>query len=173
MCNADFDEVRNLKINYFRHLDAKRWTELRGVFHNEAQFAGFPFDAGDADAFVDGVSRFLDGVDSAHQGFMPQIASMGDDSMRAVWSMHDYLVWPRDSREYRGAKVPGLYGIRGYGHYEEEYRRVEGRWRISIMRLVRTRIELLTGDSSPLHRQDYFLAADPGWMSCRRSDLGG
>ena len=25
------------------------------------------------------------------------------DAIRAVWSMHDYLVWPRDSRDYRGA----------------------------------------------------------------------
>lgn len=85
-------------------------------------FAGFPFATGDADAFVQGVASFLDGVDSIHQGFIPRMTSIDSDTIRGLWSMHDYLVWPRDSRDYRGAKVPGLYGIRGYGTYEEEYR---------------------------------------------------
>jgi hypothetical protein len=164
MTCADFDETGNLKIDYFRHLDAKRWTELRRLFHEDAQFAGFPFATGNADAFVEGVSTFLHGVHSVHQGFMPRMAWTGEDTIRAVWSMHDCLVWPRDSRDYRGAKVPGLYGIRGYGFYEEEYRRVDGRWRISTMRLVRTRIELLTGEVSPLHDEDYVVAADPEWI---------
>src|SRR6476620_7039260 len=87
-------------------------------------FAGFPFATGDADALVQGVASFLDGVDSIHQGFIPRMTSIDNDTIRGLWSMHDYLVWPRDSRDYRGAKVPGLYGVRGYGTYEEEYRRL-------------------------------------------------
>lgn len=77
--------------------------------------------------------------------------------------MHDYLTWPRNSRGYRGARVPGLYGIRGYERYEEEYRRADGQWRISIMRLVRTRIDLLTGEFAPVSDQE-FLTADPEWI---------
>ncbi|MFP3462811.1 nuclear transport factor 2 family protein [Arthrobacter globiformis] len=161
---ADFEDARNLKIDYFRHLDAKRWADLRRLFHDDAVFAGFPFVAEDADAFVQGVASFLHGVDSIHLGFMPRMTATAEDTIRAVWSMHDYLVWPRDTRDYRGGKVPGLYGIRGYGTYEEEYRRLSGRWRISVMRLVRTRIDLLTGESAPLQNQD-FLAADPLWLS--------
>ena len=163
MSCIDFEDARNLKIDYFRHLDAKRWADLRRLFHDNAMFAGFPFATGDADAFVQGVASFLDGVDSIHQGFIPRMTSIDNDTIRGLWSMHDYLVWPRDSRDYRGAKVPGLYGIRGYGTYEEEYRRLDGQWRISVMRLVRKRIDLLTDESPSLRDQD-FLAPDPEWI---------
>ncbi|MFJ4264405.1 nuclear transport factor 2 family protein [Paenarthrobacter nicotinovorans] len=164
MEDADFTEVRNLKIDYFRYLDAKRWADLRSLFQHDATFGGFPFNTGDADEFVQGVSAFLDGVDSVHQGFMPQFSRVSESIIRGRWSMHDYLVWPPDSRDYRGAKIPGLYGVRGYGHYEEEYRYADGRWHVAVMRLLRTRIELLTGGGVPLHRQDYFLTADPEWI---------
>lgn len=142
----DFEDIRKLKSDYFRYLDAKRWPSLRNLFHADAAFGGFPFESGNADDFIRGVSGFLHDVDSVHQGFMPRLAVTGNGTIRGVWSMHDYLTWPRGSRNYRGASVPRLYGIRGYGFYEEEYRHLNGRWRISAMRLVRTRIDLLAGE---------------------------
>ena len=157
------EDIRNLKADYFRHVDAKRWPNLRALFHADARFGGFPFAADDADGFVSGVSGFLQGVESVHQGFMPRLAVTGDGGIRGIWSMHDYLVWARDSRPYRGAKIPGLYGIRGYGLYEEEYRRLDGRWRIAAMRLVRTRIDLLVGERLQLPSQD-FGSPDPDWI---------
>ncbi|MDP9982351.1 hypothetical protein J2W14_001739 [Pseudarthrobacter oxydans] len=157
------EDIRNLKSDYFRHLDAKRWPELRALFAADATFGGFPFAADDADGFISGVSGFLAGVESVHQGFMPRLAVTGDGGIRGLWSMHDYLVWAPDSRPYRGAKIPGLYGIRGYGLYEEEYRRLEGGWRIAAMRLVRTRIDLLVGEPLQLPGQK-FGAPDPDWI---------
>lgn len=146
--SADFEDIRNLKADYFRYLDAKRWSDLRSLFLADAEFGGFLFSTESADDFVRSVSGFLHDVESVHQGFMPRLATTADGAIRGVWSMHDYLLWPRDSRNYRGAHVPGLYGIHGYGFYEEEYCRLNGRWRISTMRLVRTRIDLLTGDQA-------------------------
>lgn len=102
----DFEDIRNLKADYFLHVDAKRWSSLRALFHADARFVGFPFPAADADGFVRGVSGFLEGVESVHQGFMPRLAVTGDGGIRAIWSMHDYLVWVPDSRPYRGAKIP-------------------------------------------------------------------
>jgi hypothetical protein len=159
----DFEAVRNLKADYFRHLDAKRWSNLRHLFHVDATFGGFPFSTENADDFISGVSSFLDDVDSVHQGFMPRLAVAGEDCIRGIWTMHDYLIWPCDSRDYRGASIPGLYGIRGYGFYEEEYRLLNGRWRIATMRLVRTRIDLLVGE--PVHRpMDSLISPDPDWI---------
>ncbi|CAH0234883.1 hypothetical protein SRABI26_02745 [Arthrobacter sp. Bi26] len=158
-----FEDIRNLKSDYFRHVDAKRWSSLRALFHADARFRGFPFAADDADGFIGGVSGFLEGVESVHQGFMPRLAVTGDGGIRGIWSMHDYLVWARDSRPYRGASIPGLYGIRGYGLYEEEYRRLDGQWRIAAMRLVRTRVDLLVGEPLQLPGQE-FGAPDPDWM---------
>ncbi|MDR7085123.1 hypothetical protein J2X01_004443 [Arthrobacter ginsengisoli] len=160
----NFEHIRNLKSDYFRHLDAKRWSSLHALFTADATFGGFPFAADDADGFIAGVSGFLEGVESVHQGFMPRLAATGDGSIRGIWSMHDYLVWARDSRHYRGATIPGLYGIRGYGLYEEEYRRCDGHWRIAAMRLVRTRIDLLVGQPLQLAGQE-FGAPDPDWIN--------
>jgi hypothetical protein len=157
----DFEDIRNLKSDYFRHLDAKRWPSLRNLFHADAAFGGFPFETGNADGFIRGVSGFLHDVESVHQGFMPRLAVTRAGTIRGVWSMHDYLIWPRDSRDYRGVSVPGLYGIRGYGFYEEEYRHLNGRWRISAMRLVRTRIDLLTGDEA---RLSGLMEPTPDWI---------
>jgi hypothetical protein len=159
----DFEDIRNLKSDYFRHLDAKRWPSLRNLFHADAAFGGFPFETGNADDFIRGVSGFLRDVESVHQGFMPHLAVAGNGTIRGVWSMHDYLTWPRDSRDYRGASVPGLYGIRGYGFYEEEYRHVNGRWRISVMRLVRTRIDLLVGEQVQTHMLS-LVRPSPDWI---------
>lgn len=159
----DFEDIRNLKSDYFRHLDAKRWPSLRNLFHADAAFGGFPFETGNADEFIRGVSGFLHDVDSVHQGFMPRLAVTGNGTIRGVWSMYDYLIWPRDSRDYRGASVPGLYGIRGYGFYEDEYRHLNGRWRIAVMRLVRTRIDLLVGEQVKTPMPS-LVAPDPDWI---------
>jgi hypothetical protein len=159
----DFEDIRTLKADYFRHLDAKRWPSLRNLFHADATFGGFPFDTGGADEFISAVAGFLQDVESVHQGFMPRLAVTGNGVIRGIWSMQDYLTWPRDSRDYRGAKIPGLYGIRGYGLYEEEYRHLNGRWRIAALRLVRTRIDLLVGEPVQLPVQDLG-GPDPGWI---------
>jgi hypothetical protein len=94
---------------------------------------------------------------------MPRLAVTGNGTIRGVRSMHDYLTWPRGSRDYRGASVPGLYGIRGYGFYEEEYRHLNGRWRIAVMHLVRTRIDLLAGEQVQTPMPS-LVAPDPDWI---------
>ena len=161
--SEDFEAVRNLKADYFRHLDAKSWPKLRSLFSGNAAFGGFPFSTENTDDFISGVSGFMCDVDSIHQGFMPRLAAAGEGRIRGIWSMHDYLIWPCDSRDYRGTSIPGLYGIRGYGFYEEEYRLFEGRWHITTMRLVRTRNDLLVGD--PMQPAiNSLIAPDPDWI---------
>ena len=50
--------------------------------------------------------------------------------------MDDYVEWPVDDQGRRR-------GLKGYGHYEEEYLREDGEWRISRARLVRIRVDRL------------------------------
>ena len=66
-------------------------------------------------------------VVSVHHGHDPQITLTGPDSARGRWSMYDRL-------EY-GPEV-----MHGYGHYHEEYRLHDGRWRIASLRLTRLRV---------------------------------
>ena len=46
-----------------------------------------------------------------------------------------------DIIEYPGS--PEKTGFRGYGYYHEEYRKVDGTWRISSLLLTRHRMEEL------------------------------
>jgi hypothetical protein len=62
---------------------------------------------------------------------MPEIELLSATEARGVWSMFDYV-------EFRPSR-----GIRGYGHYHEEYRKERGAWHISRLKLTRLRVDTL------------------------------
>lgn len=137
--------LRSLKARYFRAIDTQDWGLLLTVFTDDASFDGFAFEAPGPQGFVAGVSAYLAGVQSVHHGFTPEYRLVSDGIARGIWVMEDYLFWPPDSRGYKGISIPGQWGIRGFGHYEEEYLRAPDGWRISFMRLSRVRVEPLVG----------------------------
>jgi hypothetical protein len=49
--------------------------------------------------------------------------------------MFDYVEWKQDD----GSRT----GLKGYGHYLEEYVREDGEWRIARIRLERLRVDPL------------------------------
>ncbi|MDC5696524.1 nuclear transport factor 2 family protein [Intrasporangium calvum] len=155
--------VSDLKARYFQYLDNKQWDRLRELYTPDATFEGYAFDdAASAEEFIGTVSAFLKDVRSQHQGFMPRFTSIGDH-VRGIWSMHDYLTWEPGSRIYKGIELPGMYGLRGYGYYEDEYAPTDEGWRICFSRLVRTRIDPLVG--VPPQAPNYqMLDPDPGWL---------
>ncbi|GAB2756378.1 nuclear transport factor 2 family protein [Sinomonas soli] len=144
----DYQLITRLKAAYFFSLDTKDWGRLRELFSDDAHFEGFPFASGGPDAFVDGVSAWLGRMRSVHHGMMPDLRRLDRDRARGRWTMADYLTWGDPGFVYKGFPIPGMYGIRGYGYYDEEYVRDpgDGRWRISFMRLTRLWIDPLRGD---------------------------
>ncbi|MEV7574415.1 nuclear transport factor 2 family protein [Pseudarthrobacter sp. NPDC089323] len=145
----DLEEIKALKSQYFYWLDMQQWTALRSLFTDNAEFEGFPFEMDGPDAWVHGVQRFFDGVVTQHRGAMPHFQEVTADRVKGRWSMTDYLTWQPGSRTYRGIAIPGMYGIHGYGYYEEEYVRTPSGWRIAFMRLTRVRIDPLAGSHVP------------------------
>ncbi|MDQ4490099.1 nuclear transport factor 2 family protein [Sinomonas sp. ASV486] len=144
---ADHQLISRLKADYFFAIDTKDWNRLRGLFADGARFEGFPFASGGPEAFVAGVSTWLARMRSVHHGMMPDLRAVGPDLVRGRWTMTDYLTWTDRDFDYKGFAVPGMYGIRGYGYYDEEYVRCQdARWRISFMRLTRLWIDPLRGD---------------------------
>lgn len=161
---ADALAVSHLKSLYFLYLDGRQWDRMIDLFTPDAVFEGYAFDAAGAEDFVATVSAFLSDVRSQHAGYMPRFSAIDDDHIRGVWMMHDYLTWKQDSRVYKGVEIEGMHGLRGWGYYEEEYRRTDAGWRISFSRLVRTRIDPLVG--TPLLEPDYdVLGPDFAWLS--------
>lgn len=161
---ADVLAIHDLKAQYFQHLDAKRWEPLRELFSEDAKFEGFAFDsAGGREAFVATLAEFLADVRSQHQGCMPRLRRTGTHTARGIWTMHDYLSWEPNSRNYKGLALPGVHGLRGYGFYEEEYVLTNNGWRISFSRLVRTRIDMLVGEPAVTPEFEV-LGPDPHWL---------
>jgi hypothetical protein len=147
----DIEDIKRLKSRYFRYLDAKDWNGFRGLFTDDATFDGVWDYPDGPDKFVDSAATGLATMTTVHYGFMPDIELTGPDTARGVWSLHDYLEWPEPIESYRGIAVPGMRAIRGYGYYEETYRRVgsQPRWAISSLRLVRLRVDPVVGPALP------------------------
>lgn len=140
----DIEEIKRLKARYFRTLDRKQWDGFAGVFARDAVMEvpeAAVVERG-RDAIVAAVSAALEGTQTVHHGHMPEIEVTGPDSARGTWAMADYVEWPRP-------EAGGRVGLQGYGHYEEEYVREDGEWRIRRLRLVRLRVDALPPDAGP------------------------
>jgi len=134
----DVEEIKRLKARYFRTLDRKDWEGFGDVFARDAvmEVPEVNLVRNGRAEIVEGVSGPLRGSRTVHHGHMPEIELTGPDTARGTWAMFDYVEWaPQES----GERV----GLHGYGHYEEEYVREDGAWRIARLRLVRLRIDPL------------------------------
>jgi uncharacterized protein (TIGR02246 family) len=133
---VDIESIKQLKARYFRTLDTKAWDDFRLVFMPDIviDVDGNHFEG--RDTFVEQLSGILTGVSTVHHGHMPEITITGADEATGIWAMMDYLTFPGGG--------PAR-GFRGYGHYHETYRRLDGEWRIARLRLDRLRIDPLPG----------------------------
>jgi SnoaL-like domain len=141
------EEIKQLKSRYFHGIDEKDWKMLRDtladdaildfsgevelhVGHHGVETAADPTDwilAGGGDG-TEKIAAIVGQIISVHQGHDPQITITGEHEARGVWSLYDCLDY--------GDEV-----FHGYGYYEETYRRDDGRWRISKLKLTRLRTE--------------------------------
>lgn len=137
----DLEAIRQLKARYFRGMDTKDWALFATVFAEDAAI-DVTEDAGDAgrvrgrEAIVASISGAVGEARTVHHGHMPEIRFTGPDEANGIWAMTDYV-------EFAAAGAPS--GLRGYGHYHERYRRVDGEWKIASMKLTRLRRDPLSG----------------------------
>jgi ketosteroid isomerase-like protein len=133
----DIEQIKQLKARYFRLVDTKQWDEWGKVFASDAVLEipeGDLVHRGRAE-IVANVSTVMEHLRTVHHGLMPEIEITGPDTARGVWAMSDYVEWPSED----GTRV----GLRGYGHYVEEYVREDGQWCIARSRLERLRVDPL------------------------------
>lgn len=161
-------KILEVKARYFRYLDTKQWDKLRTVFTDDATFDGFSSlwaDMNDPNTFINQAQQhFSSEVISVHHGHMAEISLVEPNTARGIWSMEDYVTWPADGRSYRGYTLSNQWGIKGYGHYEDEFKLVNNQWLISKLRLTRIRIDPLVG--TPQIQPKYeLLQASPDWLT--------
>lgn len=157
-------QIGQLKARYCRYIDTKQWALLAGVFADDCRFEGLGSAPPGADVatFVRGVSTRLGPTISVHHVHQPEIMLTSATTARGVWAMEDFVEW-QDGGAVKEA--PGSKGFRGYGYYEEEYRKVDGDWKICFLRLTRLRIDAVPADSPPPRMGA--CQASPGWLEGR------
>lgn len=135
--------IHALKARYFRLMDVKDWAGLEKVFTQDV-VTDFRESAGgfDETMLIHGAARYvsqlapiLEHVTTVHHGHMPEIVIETADTASGIWAMEDKL-WVQE-----GASLPFTW-MHGYGHYHERYRREEGEWKISEIRLSRLRVDV-------------------------------
>lgn len=140
-------EIQQVFSARLRVMDTKQWEQYP-TLHTEdvvsETWGGLPSDkqprTGEQpgrvvgrEALTRAISNFLDGpvsITSAHHGHCPKIVLESATSARGVWAMEDELWWDNDGVEE---------SLHGWGHYHEEYRKVDGVWLISYRKLTRLR----------------------------------
>jgi hypothetical protein len=141
------EDIKQLKSRYFAAVDGKDWAAITDIFTEDAavDFSGeckyhighhgVTADAiNEADWLVIGgaaTARVIAGavgqIIAVHQGHDPQIQVTSPDTAAGRWTLYDRLEYDHEV-------------MHGFGHYAEEYRRVDSQWRISALILTRIRV---------------------------------
>ena len=126
----DIEAIKALKAKYFRTVDSKDWDGLSSCFTHDlvADYGGWSgIRSKGRDNCIAQAKDVLKDAETIHHGHMPEIVLSGDGTATGIWSMEDIV------------KLPGLL-IHGWGHYHENYRKENGVWKISSIKLIRLRL---------------------------------
>jgi hypothetical protein len=132
----DLEAVKVVMARYFRFMDTKQWSDLRGTFTDDMTMHA-PDDVADAPVVEGGdrvarvIERVLGPAVSVHRGYMPEVEFEGPDAAHAIWAMQDVVEYP-DSPERN---------FSGSGHYHATYLRTSDGWKIRSLVLRRLRLD--------------------------------
>ncbi|WP_370330265.1 nuclear transport factor 2 family protein [Mycolicibacterium hippocampi] len=126
----EIESIKRLKARYCRYLDTKDWVAWRTLFtddfRSDTSGAGGKVIVG-ADPFVAFTRSSLGDRATVHQVHAPEIELTSATTAHAVWALEDVV-----------RLAPGV-NLRGYGHYDETYQKVDGQWLITGSTLTRLR----------------------------------
>jgi hypothetical protein len=136
---TEIDAIKQLKAGYFQNVDAKNWPALRALLHPlvtvDTTCSLGPVLVG-RDPFIAFLKVSLGLAETHHQGYDPQIKLTSPTTAEGVWTMEDVLIYA------------GTLGVHGYGHYQDRYEKVDGKWVVKYSKLTRTRIDLTEPDGT-------------------------
>lgn len=155
---ADVEAIKQLKARYFRYLDTKQWQRWRALFTDDCALPGGRY--ANVDDLVATIAAERETATTIHQGHTPEIVLTEPQSARGIWAMSDRVQFAEPARSGR---AEGYWGFVGAGHYEEEYRKDAGVWRISSMRLTRLWVEALVDPPAP-QISGYPESGDRAWL---------
>jgi hypothetical protein len=136
--SRSYRQIVALKAKYFRFVDTQQWEEIAKLFTEDARLF-FPenrIEPGDVATSIAFFRQVLEGAVSIHHGHMPEIEFQSMTEASGIWAMEDRIYWSEEA----AARI-NMATLHGFGHYHEEYRKVDGRWLIHRLKLTRLRSE--------------------------------
>jgi hypothetical protein len=119
----EIEAIKRLKYAYMRCLDQKRFDEIGDLFTDDATaaYSGGKYEYHGRDAIVGFLRRTMSAETflSSHRVHQPEIDLTGATTATGTWAMDDVVV-----------ETAWQITIRGAAFYEDEYEKVDGRWRI-------------------------------------------
>jgi hypothetical protein len=119
--------ITQLKHRYFRLLDHKEWDALRDCFTDdvETHYESGHYRFRGIEEAMRFLSESLEGLTAGgryalHLGHHPEIELLGENEARGRWTLHAPTV---DRGQGRVGRQDSF--------YEDDYRKVDGHWRIS------------------------------------------
>jgi hypothetical protein len=134
----DREAIKELKAKYWYYIERKLWNELPDLFTEDNIHY-----KGDGSIGVQGkkeVIKYL--VDlltpgrNVHQGHNPIIEFTSDTTATGKWDLNDY-------NEFDAKAIKGF---EGWGSYEDEYVKEDGKWKIKTWKTMHSRIERFDRD---------------------------
>jgi hypothetical protein len=121
---ADIEAIKQLKHAYFRLLDSKEFEVLGELFVEDAttSYESGKYSQTGREEIISFLSTSLGDTAIVHEhlGHHPEIVLTGEDSAAGSWYLHDRVVVPSADFELGGTAI-----------YRDEYKKVDGAWRIS------------------------------------------
>jgi hypothetical protein len=118
--------VAATKAKYFRYTDTKRWDDLRSLFTDDAEFE-LPF-MGKFDHIDTAIRTVRDRLNdewSFHASSLPEISIVSATEATGIFAMFSHA--KKDDSDELG---------RMFGYYYDEFRKVDGTWFISSLKLI-------------------------------------
>ena len=125
---SDIEAIRRLKAKYFRCVDQNSWDEMEEVFTEDATADYGPdIKLEGRKAVIDFLNKTVgrDTFTTAHHGHNAEINITDETTARAKWALQDRLI------------IRGVSTLTGWGYYDEEYVKQDGRWRIKSTAISR------------------------------------
>ena len=123
----DIEAIKKLKARYWLSVDRKLWDEFGECFTEDAIMDVPPVTHWQGrKEIVQTLSKVLSTFITVHQGHHADIEITSETTAKGIWAMYDNLQDKRLNTK-----------LEGYGFYEDEYVKENGRWKIKNLKLTR------------------------------------
>lgn len=137
---VEYEKIRRLKYRYMRAIDTHDFHLIRQVFCPDAHVwfgnGTYTF-SGIADILGFYTGLLTPGFITSHIAVHPEIELTGADSATAIWRVEDICHFIDPLPKIVAFPLEGGEMLQGAGHYYDEYRKLDGQWRIQSSGYVR------------------------------------